>query len=144
MKAYVKLTPEGLIALNSDNATDQTNHANDSNTREFTPEEYALFGDQIKYVGNENTKVTGTSLDDATVSYTAYTATELFNAALEILKDKRKILLDKSEWTVNNDNQLSDEKKAEWKTYRQKLRDITKDLTTEAEVNAVSFPTQPS
>ena len=144
MKAYVKLTPEGLIALNSDNATDQTNHANDSNTREFTPEEYALFGDQIKYVGNENTKVTGTSLDDATVSYTAYTATELFNAALEILKDKRKILLDESEWTVNNDNQLSDEKKAEWKTYRQKLRDITKDLTTEAEVNAVSFPTQPS
>lgn len=144
MKAYVKLTPEGLIALNSDNATDQTNHANDSNTREFTPEEYALFGDQIKYVGNENTKVTGTSLDDATVSYTAYTATELFNAALEILKDKRKILLDESEWTVNNDNQLSDDKKAEWKTYRQKLRDITKDLTTEAEVNAVSFPTQPS
>ena len=144
MKAYVKLTPEGLIALNSDNATDQTNHANDSNTREFTSEEYALFGDQIKYVGNENTKVTGTSLDDATVSYTAYTATELFNAALEILKDKRKILLDESEWTVNNDNQLSDEKKAEWKTYRQKLRDITKDLTTEAEVNAVSFPTQPS
>ena len=144
MKAYVKLTPEGLIALNSDNATDQTNHANDSNTREFTPEEYALFGDQIKYVGNENTKVTGTSLDDATVSYTAYTATELFNAALEILKDKRKFLLDESEWTVNNDNQLSDDKKAEWKTYRQKLRDITKDLTTEAEVNAVSFPTQPS
>ena len=43
MKAYVKLTPEGLIALNSDNATDQTNHANDSNTREFTSEEYALF-----------------------------------------------------------------------------------------------------
>ena len=144
MKAYVKLTPEGLIALNSDNATDQTNHANDSNTREFTPEEYALFGDQIKYVGNENTKVTGTSLDDATGSYTAYTATQLFNAALEILKDKRKILLDESEWTVNNDNQLSDDKKAEWKTYRQKLRDITKDLTTEAEVNAVSFPTQPS
>ena len=144
MKAYVKLTPEGLIALNSDNATDQTNHANDSNTREFTPEEYALFVDQIKYVGNENTKVTGTSLDDATVTYTAYTATQLLNAALEILKDKRKILLDESEWTVNNDNQLSDDKKAEWKTYRQKLRDITKDLTTEAEVNAVSFPTQPS
>jgi hypothetical protein len=144
MKAYVKLTPEGLIALNSDNATDQTNHANDSNTREFTSEEYALFGDQIKYVGNENTKVTGTSLDDATVSYTVYTATQLFNAAIEILRDKRNTLLDKSEWTVNNDNQLSDEKKAEWKTYRQKLRDITKDLTTEAEVNAVSFPTQPS
>ena len=45
---------------------------------------------------------------------------------------------------MNNDNQLSDDKKTEWKTYRQKLRDLTKDLTTEAEVNAVSFPTQPS
>ena len=144
MKGYVKLTPEGLIALNSDNATDQTMYNNDATAREFTSSEYTLFGDQLKYAGNENTKVTGTSLDDATVSYTAYTATELFNAALEILKDKRKILLDESEWTVNNDNQLSDDKKAEWKTYRQKLRDITKDLTTEAEVNAVSFPTQPS
>ena len=144
MKGYVKLTPEGLIALNSDNAKDQTMYNNDETVREFTNQEYTLFGDQLKYAGNENTKVTGTSLDDATVSYTGYTDTQLFDLAIEVLRFKRNGLLDKTEWTVNNDNQLSDEKKAEWKTYRQKLRDITKDLTTEAEVNAVSFPTQPS
>jgi len=144
MKGYVKLTPEGLIAINSDNATDQTMYNNDATAREFTTEEYTLFGDQLKYAGNENTKVTGTSLDDATVSYTGYTATQLFNSAIEFLRVKRNQLLDECEWTVNNDNQLSDSKKTEWKTYRQKLRDLTKDLTTETEVNAVSFPTQPS
>ena len=144
MKGYIKLTPEGLIALNSDNTTDQAMYNNDATAREFTKEEYALFGDQLKYAGNEQTKVTGKALDDAKVSFTAFTTNQLLNAALELLREKRDSLLDKSEWTVNNDNQLSDDKKAEWKTYRQKLRDITKDLTTEAEVNAVSFPTEPS
>ena len=144
MKGYVKLTPEGLIAINSDNATDQTMYNKDSTAREFTTEEYTLFGNQLKYAGNENTKVTGTSLDDAKVSFTAFTATQLFNTAIEILRVKRNQLLNECEWVVNNDNQLSDDKKTEWKTYRQKLRDLTKDLTTEAEVNAVSFPTEPS
>ena len=108
MKGYVKLTPEGLIALNSDNTKDQTMYNNDETAREFTTEEYTLFGDQLKYAGNENTKVTGTSLDDAKVSFTPYTATELFNTAISVLRYKRN------------------------------------DLTTEAEVNAVTYPTKPS
>ena len=144
MKGYIKLTPEGLIALNSDNTTDQTMYGNDPTVREFTKEEYDLFGDQLKYAGNEQTKVTGKALDDAKVSFTAFTANQLLNAALELLREKRNSLLDKTEWTVNSDNQLSDDKKAEWKTYRQKLRDITKDLKTAEDVAKVVFPGEPS
>tara|TARA_R100000329_G_scaffold126767_1_gene105418 strand:- start:426 stop:851 length:426 start_codon:yes stop_codon:yes gene_type:complete len=140
MKGYVKLTPEGLIALNSDNTKDQTMYNNDETTREFTTEEYTLFGDQLKYAGNENTKVTGTSLDDAKVSFTPYTATELFNTAISVLRYKRNKLLKETDYAALQDVTMSND----MKEYRQTLRDLTNDLTTEAEVNAVTYPTKPS
>ena len=140
MKGYVKLTPEGLIALNSDNATDQTMYNNDATAREFTNSEYTLFGDQLKYAGNENTKVTGTSLDDATVSFTPYNATELLNIALMGLRFKRDRLLEQTDYLALSDVTMSDA----WKTYRQQLRDLTDGLTTESEVNSVTWPTKPS
>ena len=140
MKGYVKLTPEGLIALNSDNATDQTMYNNDATAREFTSSEYTLFGDQLKHAGNENTKVTGTSLDDATVSFTPYTATELLNIALLGLRFKRNRLLEQTDYLALSDVTMSDA----WKTYRQSLRDLTDGLTTESEVNEVTWPTKPS
>ena len=140
MKGYVKLTPEGLIALNSDNATDQTMYNNDATAREFTSSEYTLFGDQLKHAGNENTKVTGTSLDDATVSFTPYTSTELLNIALLGLRFKRNRLLEQTDYLALSDVTMSDA----WKTYRQSLRDLTDGLTTESEVNEVTWPTKPS
>ena len=140
MKGYVKLTPEGLIALNSDNATDQTMYNNDATAREFTSSEYTLFGDQLKHAGNENTKVTGTSLDDATVSFTPYNATELLNIALMGLRFKRDRLLEQTDYLALSDVTMSDA----WKTYRQQLRDLTDGLTTESEVNSVTWPTKPS
>ena len=42
------------------------------------------------------------------------------------LREYRNNLLEQSDWTVIPDSPLSDSKKAEWKTYRQALRDITK------------------
>ena len=45
---------------------------------------------------------------------------------LEIFRDYRNMLLRQSDWTVMPDSPLSDSKKAEWKTYRQTLRDMTK------------------
>ena len=140
MKGYVNLTPEGLIALNSDNTTDQTMYNNDATAREFTSEEYTLFGDQLKYAGNENTKVTGSTIDDATVSYTPHTATDLLNRALLVLRDKRDTLLAATDYLALQDVTMSDA----WKTYRQNLRDLTSGLTTEAEVNSVTWPTKPS
>ena len=40
-----------------------------------------------------------------------------------MVREKRNTLLNKYEWTVNSPD-LTDDKKAEWKTYRQALRDL--------------------
>ena len=55
-----------------------------------------------------------------------------------LVREKRAILLDNSDWTQLSDVPLSDEKKAEWVTYRQDLRDIT----TQPE-GSVSWPVEP-
>ena len=54
----------------------------------------------------------------------------------------RNALLQESDWTQSRDVTLSNDD--DWKTYRQSLRDITKDLTTVDDVNKVTWPTKPS
>ena len=45
---------------------------------------------------------------------------------MDAVRHHRDMLLMESDWTQMPDSPLSDSKKAEWATYRQKLRDITK------------------
>ena len=66
--------------------------------------------------------------------------TNALNRALDILRDKRNSLLKETDWMANSDVTMSEA----MTTYRQQLRDITNDLTTVDEVNAVVFPTKPS
>ena len=70
---------------------------------------------------------------------TEYNANAL-NRALDILRQKRKPLLEETDWMANSDVTMS----AEMTTYRQDLRDITNGLTTVEQVEAVEFPTKPS
>lgn len=72
---------------------------------------------------------------------------EKYQAPLEasapeiLVRDFRNQLLDNSDWTQLPDAQLSAEKVAEWKTYRQALRDLpanTSDFTN------VTYPEAPS
>tara|TARA_A100001391_G_scaffold61554_1_gene38347 strand:+ start:561 stop:851 length:291 start_codon:yes stop_codon:yes gene_type:complete len=70
---------------------------------------------------------------------TEYNANAL-NRALNILRDKRKPLLEETDWMANSDVTMSEA----MRTYRQELRDITNGLTTVEEVNAVVFPEKPS
>ena len=68
---------------------------------------------------------------------------------LEIFRDYRNGLLRQSDWTVMPDSPLSDSKKAEWKTYRQTLRDMTKTASPKLsgpslDLSSVTFPTKPS
>jgi hypothetical protein len=44
---------------------------------------------------------------------------------LELVRTYRAPLLAASDWTQGADSPLSDDKKAEWATYRQALRDLT-------------------
>jgi len=57
---------------------------------------------------------------------------------LEKLRNQRNYLLSQTDWTQNRDVTLSND--ADWKTYRQKLRDITK---TYKSLDDVKWPTAP-
>lgn len=61
------------------------------------------------------------------------------NIALNKLRRKRNILLQETDFYALADVTMSDS----MKTYRQSLRDITKDLTTVDQIKAVTFPIKP-
>ena len=65
-----------------------------------------------------------------------YSTNEEKAASVRIQRDQ---LLEKSDWTQSNDVSLSND--AEWKTYRQALRNIT---TQENFPTDVTFPTKPT
>ncbi|SHH27272.1 phage tail assembly chaperone [Flavobacterium defluvii] len=58
---------------------------------------------------------------------------------LENLRTSRNTLLTESDWTQLDDSPLDEEKKAEWKIYRQALRDLT-DLD---DLTSIIWPKQP-
>ncbi len=62
-----------------------------------------------------------------------------FDTAMEDLRAKRNKLLADTDYLALSDQTLS----TEMTTYRQSLRDITNNLTTKAQVDAVTFPTKP-
>ena len=61
---------------------------------------------------------------------------EKLDIQLSAVREQRNRLLASSDWTLMPDSPLSPEKKAEWATYRQALRDIT----TQPDI---IWPTQP-
>ena len=73
--------------------------------------------------------------------------TKLIDAEpMRLLREKRTQMLAESDWMANSDVTMTDE----WKTYRQALRDITKDAKPKLDSNgaldmsSVKFPTKPS
>ena len=59
--------------------------------------------------------------------------------ALNSLRQERNHLLKETDWTSNSDVTMS----SDMTTYRQALRDITNELDTVEQVEAVVFPTKP-
>jgi len=64
-----------------------------------------------------------------------------FDRAMADLRSKRDRLLASCDWVMMSDSPIAD--KSNWETYRQALRDITENLTTVEQVQAVEFPTKP-
>ena len=62
-----------------------------------------------------------------------------FDRAMADLRQKRNSLLKATDYLALSDNTLS----ADMTTYRQALRDITNNLTTLEQIQAVEFPTKP-
>ena len=72
---------------------------------------------------------------------------------MQKFRETRNKMLEDSDWTQASDSPLSDSKKAEWKTYRQSLRDLTKTAKPKVintgpamllDMSSVTFPTKPS
>tara|TARA_R100000742_G_C4180202_1_gene15599 strand:+ start:18 stop:473 length:456 start_codon:yes stop_codon:yes gene_type:complete len=61
----------------------------------------------------------------------------------EDVRVKRDALLNKYEWTVTSPD-LDDSKKAEWKTYRQALRDLPAQSGFPWEDDGMTWPTKPA
>jgi hypothetical protein len=67
----------------------------------------------------------------------------------QIRKDRNRFLTE-SDWTQLPDNGLTTEKRTEWATYRQELRDIISTLDTDTYRtyvtlwNSITWPTKPS
>tara|TARA_R100001463_G_scaffold77538_1_gene131614 strand:- start:100 stop:549 length:450 start_codon:yes stop_codon:yes gene_type:complete len=61
----------------------------------------------------------------------------------EEVRRKRDELLNKYEWAVTSPD-LADDKKAEWKTYRQALRDLPAQSGFPWEADGMTWPTKPS
>lgn len=64
----------------------------------------------------------------------------IINQKIEEIRNIRNGLLLQSDWTQVTDSSLSHEKKTEWATYRQQLRDLMNDLTDPFNVN---WPIEP-
>ena len=63
---------------------------------------------------------------------------------LEYIRQQRdRILLD-CDWTQASDSPLSNDKKAEWATYRQQLRDLPASYSNSDAIADVVFPNEPS
>jgi len=64
-----------------------------------------------------------------------------FDRAMADLRQRRDAMLKSCDWVMMSDSPIAD--KTSWETYRQALRDITENLTTVEQVQAVEFPTKP-
>ena len=59
---------------------------------------------------------------------------------MENLRTQRNSLLAETDWMGNSDVTMS----ADWKTYRQALRDITKTTPADDRLSNITWPTKPS
>ena len=70
-------------------------------------------------------------------------STKPLEARLGAVRVERNSLLNQSDWTQAVDSPLTAEKKTEWATYRQQLRDLPSTLTTQEDINNLTWPTPP-
>lgn len=60
------------------------------------------------------------------------------------MRNRRDERLKRCDWTQVGDCPLTDEKKTEWRTYRQALRDVPANNDHISNINQVNWPTEPS
>ena len=116
----------------------------------FSHCEFVMDGNEysgLKWLDSKVTKPTESEMNTLLANLDSLIGTPLMRE----LRRHRNIRLQECDWTQGADSPLSDSKKAEWQTYRQALRDITKTHvpsvvvgTTLLNINAVPWPTKPT
>ena len=116
----------------------------------FSHCEFVMDGNEysgLKWLDSKVAKPTKTEMDTLLANLDTLIGTPLMRE----LRRHRNYRLQECDWTQGVDSPLSDSKKAEWQTYRQALRDITKTHvpsvvvgTTLLDINAVPWPTKPT
>ena len=95
----------------------------------------------LKWVDcDDSVKVNWTYNGSTFADYDTRTTSEKTAAQWEHVRVNRRKLLKRSDWTQGADSPLTDSKKAEWKTYRQALRDVP----TQSDPFNITWPTEPS
>ena len=62
-----------------------------------------------------------------------------FDMQIKLVREKRNILLNETDWMGNQDVTMS----SDMQTYRQNLRDITNGVDTVEKINNITWPTKP-
>ena len=94
--------------------------------------EWIIKGDEVEWLDTEQTQPTDVEIQAKVDELTAA-------EPLKLLRTERNQKLAETDWTQNRDVTLSND--ADWKTYRQALRDITKTYKT---LDTVKWPTEPT
>lgn len=116
----------------------------------FSHCEFVMDGNEysgLKWLDSKVPKPTKTEMDTLLANLDSLIGTPLMRE----LRRHRNYRLQECDWTQGADSPLSDSKKAEWQTYRQALRDITKTHvpsvvvgTILLDIDAVPWPTKPT
>ena len=75
---------------------------------------------------------------------TSYSWVQNLTKLWDEVRMRRAGLLGSSDWTQSADSPLSTEKKAEWATYRQTLRDLPSAQSSVTSMDDITWPTPPS
>jgi hypothetical protein len=98
-----------------------------------------IVGKRFKLIGDEVVEMTVEEIESENDLL-------LFNSVVQRVRDQRAKLMVDSDWTVNPQVPLSEEKALAWSTYRQSLRDLPSTITLE-QVKAgaeLEWPVPPS
>lgn len=72
------------------------------------------------------------------------TTSDLTNAAMNEVRNRRAILLSGTDWTQASDSPLTADQRTQWQMYRQELRDLPADFAHVTSIDDVVFPNAPS
>ena len=72
-----------------------------------------------------------------------YSTEQLVEKVAYQIRERRDYILYRSDWTQVVDAPLAESKKTEWAAYRQALRDLPNQYTTETDITNVVYPTPP-